>query len=1430
MIHPYHLKIIGLICLTLLPLLSYGNEGIRIEHIDSKDGLSHNTVRHIIQDHQGLVWIASVNGLNRYDGYSFSAFYPDFSRFSLSENNIRMMVEDRQGYLWIQTSSRYFNCYNLNNESFVDYTGDGEAGQYRSIMEASNGDIWLWGTQQGLCHVTHREAALSGTLYDKNNIGTDHISFVLEDAKGNIWAGTDKGLFRYSNGTFHRLGEKMSRYQFHCAFETETQLCFLTYNSEIVVYDLQKRQFLPVINYAPQYPGFRIHESEMIDEEQIVITGNNSMLLFHIPSLRVYQSNSQNNGETVGEGYIVRDNKNRPWIYNKSGNVWHYDAEQATFNKYRLIPEPVLSFIDNERYSIYTDSREITWITTYGNGLFAIGKDGAISHYTTTNSDLRSNYLLCVTEDHTGCIWVGTENAGIAKLTFAEQVSTQLIPPSLRTTTPEQTVRSVYEDQSGNLWIGTRNGDIYAYDSIWNRRDLFSGMQKGIYTIQADHDGNIWMGTKGDGLRIFPAGDLSGRSFSYLLSQERDAGDNSIYAILCDSKGRMWIGSFGNGLFLCTWEKDTLRSRRFNHISERQRQIRSLIQDRNGHIWSGGENGVVLFHPDSLIEEETHYEWYFFDKKDPKSLNNNIVKALYEDQAGRIWLGTGGGGINLATRRSPRERYSFTHYTTENGLTNNIIQAIVEDQNRKLWITTESGLSKYDADEGFFENFNFVDRWESDYFSESVALRRANGTLLFGSYSGLYVIEPDAFEKKDEPLSTLLTSLSINGMKVSPDSQETPLTESITKTGHIVLRHNQNAFSIAFSSLNYQELQASRYTYILENYDKEWNPITQHNVATYKNVPPGEYRFRVKNVSNRMDNPEKVLEIVISPPFWQSPKAVILYLVTGFLLLYLTAITLMKMNRLNNEIIVEKKMTAHRLQFFTNISHEFRTPLTLIRGSIESIYEQQLTSVLKKQVDTLKKSSEKLMRLIDQLLEFRKLQHEELDLRPEKIDMVGFLREIHDIFTETAVKKEIAYTFQSSADSRMVFTDKAKVEMILFNLLSNAFKHTPQQGQIKMELAFNEPEKQCSITVSDSGVGIPADKRDLLFQRFKQINYTPTGIGIGLHLSAELARLLNGRIEYRDSEWSGASFTLTLPISMELIELNHTHIPVDRIVSESETTEEPTSTTENIHGDPDSSYRLQGPKQKILLIEDDEEIRSFLEEKLSVYFELWSASNGLRGLELSIESPPDLIVCDVMMPEMNGFEVTRKIKENFETSHIPIILLTAYSSPEHQLEGIDAGADAYITKPFSIQYLITRIRKLIEQREKLQYKFAHEPGMAGAIPMQASEKDKLFIEKIHAVMASHLRDTQFSVDDFAKEMNMGRTLFYKKIKGITNYSPNEYFRIIRLKKATELLNNNEMNVAEIAYEVGFNDPDYFSKSFKKQFGVTPTQYRSGENK
>lgn len=533
-------------------------------------------------------------------------------------------------------------------------------------------------------------------------------------------------------------------------------------------------------------------------------------------------------------------------------------------------------------------------------------------------------------------------------------------------------------------------------------------------------------------------------------------------------------------------------------------------------------------------------------------------------------------------------------------------------------------------------------------------------------------------------------------------------------------------------------------------------------------------------------------------------------------------LTLTKMNRLNNEIVIEKSITEQRLRFFTNISHEFRTPLTLILGSIESMYDIQLSPLLRKHLRILDKSSAKLLRLIDQLLEFRKLQHEELNLELEETDIVSFSRGIYEIFTEAAAKKQIDFIFSTQEKDRCVSLDRGKMEKIIFNLLSNAFKHTPEKGKIKLELVCDEDVGDLTISVSDSGIGIPSDKAYLLFKRFKQINYTPTGIGIGLHLSAELAQAHHGRIEYSESEWGGASFTVTIPMittSSDTQSPDRSSTAVKHQLVE--------TISEDLSADVEASLtRIQTHKYKVLLIEDDDEISEFLEDTLKSFFQISVAPNGLIGLELAGEFQPDLIVCDVMMPEMNGFELTRSIKNNFETSHIPIILLTAYASLEHQLEGIQAGADSYIVKPFSTKYLISRITKLIEQREMLQHKFAHEPGMLTPSINGRSEKDNAFMEKVHAVIEAHLDNPEFSIDDFAKEMNIGRTVFYKKIKGLTHYSPNEYIRIIRLKKATDLLKGSDLNIAEIAYGVGFNDPDYFSKCFKEQFGLTPRQFRT----
>lgn len=1406
----------------LIPFLLLGIEELRFEHIDNKNGLSHNTVRYITQDSRGLIWIASMNGLDRYDGHKFISIYPEFSPLSLSENNIRRMIEDNHGLLWVQTSSRFINCYDLRKEAFIDYTGTNEARQYRGMKVVSNGDVWLWGTEHGACHVKHHADGISSLHYDRKNIGTNVISFVLEDSSGKIWMGTDRGLSHIENGVPRFHDEELGNYNYHSAFELEDRICFFTHDQKIITYDKNKGHFLPVIDYSQQHARFWINETAALDEHKIVITGKSASLLFDASTSEVSDAAPFFNGENIKDAYTRLDNKGNAWIFNKSGNIWRYDNVTGLFEKFNLIPEPILTIIDHERYDIFIDSKEVTWISTYGNGLFGIERDGQINHYTSDNSDLRTNYLLFVTEDRTGNIWVGTENAGITKISFTEYHDKVFIPEPLRTVSWEETIRSTYEDSNGNLWVGTKNGDVYLYDEAWNRKEVFSGKQKGVYAINADQEGNIWIGTKGDGLRIFPKnGEPGNPNWAYLLSADTNAGENNIYAILRDTKGRMWIGTFGNGLFLCEWESGQLKTKAFPAISKIQKQVRCFLQDSAGRIWAGGENGAVLFQPDSLLGNDEAFEWYYFDRNNPESLNNNIVKTVFEDHQQQIWLGTSGGGLNLAVENKVSGKFTFKHYSSENGLTNNIVQAILQDDNHFLWISTESGLSKFNPDEDLFENFNFTDTWNSDYFLESVALKRKTGELLFGNYNGVYVIDPLSFEKSSYTDPVLLTGLIINGIPVGPNSPESPLKESITKTRKIRLKHNQNSFGLEFSSLNYQDIHSNRYTYILENYDREWNPVTSFNMGSYKNIPPGKYLFRVKNVNNpyTMDSTETRLEIIVAPPFWKSPQAFVIYVILSFLLAWIAFRTVVKMNRLNNQIVIEKELTEYRLRFFTNISHEFRTPLTIIQGSIENMYEMQLSPLVKKQVHTLERSASKLMRLIDQLLEFRKLQNNQMDLQLEHTECVAFSRGIHDMFNETARRKQIDFQFESNKEERVLLLDREKIEKIIFNLLSNAFKHTPEKGKVKMELLFDEDKMNFTLKVSDSGIGIPPEKQHLLFVRFKQIHYTASGIGIGLHLTSELAKAHKGEIVYGESEWGGASFTVTIPMS------DQTYTG-EQIVQPGTSTNPSTIATLPDEEVPIGDNAVSGKKHAVLLIEDDEEVRLFLEDQLSKFFAVTSAGDGSAGWEMAVEQQPDLIVCDVMMPEMDGFEVTRRIRSDFQSSHIPIILLTALSSDEHQLEGINAGADAYIIKPFSTKYLISRIKKLVEQRERLQYKFAHEPGMVPPAT-STSDKDAAFIEKIHAIIEKHLGNSEFSVDDFAKEAHMGRTIFYKKIKGITNYSPNEYLRIIRLKKAAGLLKETVLNISEIAYEVGFNDPDYFSKCFKEQFGITPKKFRSG---
>jgi signal transduction histidine kinase/ligand-binding sensor domain-containing protein/DNA-binding response OmpR family regulator len=1399
-------------CSQIFPLSAISS--LKFENITDKDGLSQNTVRSIMQDSRGFMWFGTLIGPNRYDGREFVAIQSRHnSSFSINRNT-KSMIEDQNGCIWILSASGIADCYDTHMESFVDYTGKNRPGNYQYIKIASNGDVWLWGKTEGACRIRYIDGKQIVTVYDISNIRTNTVKIVFEDSNNRIWLGTNRELYKIEENIPECYTTEDDNLNFQTANELGKYIYFFTQNNKVIVVDKNQKKDSGTIILPNQGEKFTVDQTAVLDEKNILITGNIGTYLLNTELRKITNARNIFDNEELKQTKILLDNKGIAWIYNKSGNIWRYDITMHKFNRYTLIPKSILSHIDLERYAVFSDSQGISWISTYGNGLFALDGE-TLTHFTRNNSGLKTNFLLAVYEDKSGEIWIGGEHTGITKISTTKYRYDIFYPDSDKSNLENLTVKTIFQSSSGDIWIGTKNNKIFVFDKNLKLKNNLVIPHGAMYCMVEDNNGNKWVGTKGNGLLFLPAEKNNYSTFAHSLQDSMSVASNNIYSLLIDSKGTLWIGTFGGGLQYCEKNGDRLNFKRMSAISDKQSALHSLLQDSNGLIWVGGNDGVIVFDPDDIVRNPNNFQHFRFDPDNRNSISFNEVKCLFQDNRGRVWIGTAGGGLNRAIKNQSDGKIHFVHYSVTDGLVNNVVQSITEDDNHNLWIGTESGLSKFNPETGIFENHHFSDEWENNTFCERACLKTEDGRLMFGNYNGMYILHPSSFTSNPSNLPVLLTSLFIDGIPTVPGGQDSPLDKSIVETESIKLKNGQNSFSIAFSSLNFKSEIAVRYTYILENYGNKWSPITPHNVAAYKNVPAGKYIFRVKGVNNLggIADRETVLKITILPPFWKSSWATLIYIVLFAIITIITAQNLLRINRLRNAVEIEKHLTDYRLRFFTNISHEFRSPLTIIKGSIDNINDtKRLPPSLKKQADILEKSVSRLMRLVDQLLEFRKIQNDKMELIPQDTDIVLFFRDIFNMFEELAKRNNIHYIFSSGIDSKIVHIDREKMDKILYNLLSNAFKHTPKDGNISVNITFNDEENNWALTVSDSGMGIPADKRNLLFERFGRINHTVSGIGIGLNLTGELVRLHRGTIVYSDSEWGGASFTVTIPLLS--VNNNIVHSTAEAAVS----IDNDENNIENELAKPLNAY-------KILIIDDDDDIRLFLSEFLQNIFTVFTASSGIEGLAIAAQEQPSLIICDVMMPEMDGFELTKKLKSDLNSSYIPIILLTAMSSVGQQIEGIQAGADAYIIKPFNTKLLLARIITLIEQREKLQQKFSRELGTSLAT-IVTTDKDKEFLEKVNAIIEKELDNSNFSVELFAQSINLGKTILYKKIKGITGYSPNEFIRIIRIKKAAELLKTTELNISEIAYKVGFDDPLYFSRCFKKQFSLSPKHFRT----
>ncbi len=1397
----------------------YAEIEVRSARLTVADGLANNSVRCICQDDKGFIWLGTLDGLNRYDGSSFLTFQLERKGgVSLADHRVRSLSEDKNGYLWIRYMTSLYSCYDLRKGSFVDFTGCGEhLSRYHSIYipDKADEDVWLWGSEDGCRRVACRNGILYSEAFRKGNgMESDQVNDLKPDGKGGVWIATSDGFYHWDG---QQLEVVLKGKDIRYVQERGDKAYFLSADGIMYVSSDGNAEEVcrkPVKSQVKFYGD--IHYA---DKWMVFTSGGN--LCFDFATETFVRPDERLDVQRV---QIIEDNRQDYWIYNGTGKLRYVQVETGQIRIFEVMSEVVLDYIDEERYSIVHDSRGLLWIATYGNGLFVYNlREGTMQHFTAdgkedVNRVICSDYLLCLMEDRLGNMWVSSEFAGIDKLTIINEGAFYVYPNGENQLNRSNAVRFIACVDGNNIYATTRMGDVVRYSSSTFMVSDKKKFNTNIYAIVEDTAGVKWYGTRGRGLLIGKKQYMNDPSDSLSLSS------NQIYNIMRDNKGRMWIGTFGGGLNLAVRKNDgTYQFRRFFNTGGENARVRCLCEDRNGWIWMGTSRGIYVFRPNELIRDKNAYYTYDLEKG---CLYSNEIRSLFSDSEGRMWIAETGSGFSYCMPGGDYAQLEFTHYGVADGLVNNMVQAFVEDSKGNMWISTEYGISCFDRGTCQFDNHFFSAHVLGNIYSENCGIRLPDGRLAFGTNYGFTVIDPQFVRPVNYDMQLIFTDLKLNGISESPGVENSPLRFSMPYLSELHLKHFQNSFSIDFSTMDYIHMGLQRFSVMLEGHDKSWSPPSSQNFVAYKNLQPGTYFLHVKaqNALDVWNTQDTVLKIVISPPFWRSGWAYVIYVLFTLGILGLGFHVFAKMDALRNRIKVDEQLTEYKLMFFTNISHEFRTPLTLIQNALEKIqFVEGIPKELEYPVKVMEKSVRRMLRLVNQLLEFRKMQNDKLALSLEKIDVIGFLKEIYWSFMEIAKSKDIVFSFVPSVENYEMYIDRDKVDKIIYNLLSNAFKYTPSKGKVELHVSVEEPARQLVICVADTGVGIPKDKRNELFTRFAKSRYSSRSVGIGLHLTHELVTVHKGTIVYRENPGGGSRFVVSLPADKSVYEEKDFLIQDNVLLQEEHSSEHVLPTAEDVTEDV-QPVGMPSDRRKVLVVEDDHDIREYMRKELGEYFEIAVEADGQAGLERTKSDDFDLIVSDVMMPGLSGFELTKRLKSDFATSHIPVILLTALESDSSHVKGIDCGADAYITKPFSMRLLLTRILRLIEQRDKLREKFSNEPGVRHTV-ICTDTRDQRFADKLASLVEERISDAQFSVDDLLASFNMGRSVFYRKVKGVTGYSPAEYIRVLRMKKAAELLLQTDMNVGEISRKVGVNDPFYFSKCFKSQFGVSPSAYQ-----
>lgn len=1336
--------------------------------------LSNSLINAVYQDRKGFIWIATENGLNKFDGTRFSIYRHNATdSTSLKNNYVRTLFEDSRGNFWIGCINglqRYDRATDNFHELFISRKDGRKNPHITSIIERRNGDLWIATSGQGAISLKKNSNPASFHIETEltDRIGSNYLNVIFEDSRQNLWIATEeKGLYRYSPESKELKSYKAP---YHIAGDDVSAICEDAHG-QIFVGTLTKGLF-------------RLSSRQEGNFEPVL-----------------YQNRMNLNIRT-----LIIDTRGKLIIGTDGEGVKEYQPQQDIIVDSEINAGP-FDFSKSKVHSLIEDKDHNLWLGIFQKGLILVpGISNKFDYYgykSIHNNTIGSSCVMAIHTDEQATIWIGTDNDGLYAI---NDQGKQLRHYTHQAGNPQSvpgTILCLYEDSNQELWLGS----------------YFDGLARM----------NKQTGTCQDA--------------TSLLQGNLNAGKPKVSCIIEDKNKNLWVGTYGSGLYKInlptqhvTYYESTRNENDDWSINRLPNDwISYLLEDKEGMIWIGTYKGLAVLNPQT--DNFINY------KKQNNLLPGYVVYSLLESSNGEIWAGTSEGLVCLN-----KDRLTPVLFTTADGLPSDIICGLAEDEKKNIWISTHQGISKLNPPEKKFINYYAGDGLQGNEFTRTAVFKDKRGKIFFGGTNGVTAFYPQDITEIKKEMNVLITGFHVANrpVKKGDKSGNNVITDTaVMDTEQFTLAYNENTFSIDFSVLEFSNPDRISYQYKIKELGDEWistQPGT--NRVTYSSLKPGKYTFSVQARDHNNFSNIRTVTIAITPPWYQTWWAKVIWGCLGALLIYALTMYILSRIRHRQEVMRQKHMeqiNEAKLQFFINISHEIRTPMTLIISPLEKLLaehsEKQPVYLM------IYRNAQRILRLINQLMDIRKLDKGQMHLKFRETDIVGFINDLMQTFNYQAQKKNITFTFEKElegVDSLKVWIDLNNFDKVLMNVLSNAFKYTHEGGNIEVLLktghndAYRGALKDYfEIDITDNGIGIDKNKIEQIFECFYQIDNDMTqsnfGTGIGLHLSRSLVELHHGIIKAENREdGQGTRFIIRLP-------LGSNHLKAEELENPEETGSEPTisqlpkdSIYETEEENKTNEYRKPKAKTRyrVLIVEDDEEIRRYIRSELDSDFRIYECTNGREGLETILKEKPDLVISDVMMPEMDGITLCRKIKQNININHIPIILLTAKSKAEDQIEGLEIGADAYIIKPFNTELLRTTISNLIANRERLRGKLVGEQQVEEKITkIEMKSNDEILMSKVMKTINDHLADPTLNVEMLAANVGMSRVHMHRKLKELTNQSARDFIRSIRLKQAANLLREKNLSVSEVAYATGFSNLSHFSNTFRDFYGISPSEYK-----